>query len=101
MKRLYNFILAGIMIAALSACGQQEQSATLKTAQTQTEHDAAGGKEQPQIQEENDTVAGERSFNFETKTVRLNSGYEMPIYGIGTYSLTGIYLHLVYTHIFM
>ncbi len=29
------------------------------------------------------------SFHFETKTVRLNSGYEMPIYGIGTYSLTG------------
>lgn len=28
-------------------------------------------------------------FNFETKTVKLNSGYEMPINGIGTYSLTG------------
>ena len=28
-------------------------------------------------------------FNFETKTVTLNSGYEMPIYGLGTYSLTG------------
>lgn len=31
--------------------------------------------------------ANEISFNFETKTVALNSGYEMPIYGIGTYSL--------------
>lgn len=29
------------------------------------------------------------AFNFETKTVRLNSGYEMPINGIGTYSLLG------------
>lgn len=28
-------------------------------------------------------------FNFETKTVLLNSGYEMPLNGIGTYSLTG------------
>ena len=27
------------------------------------------------------------SFNFDTRTVKLNSGYEMPIYGIGTYSL--------------
>ena len=26
-------------------------------------------------------------FNFETKTVLLNSGYEMPILGLGTYSL--------------
>ena len=30
-----------------------------------------------------------RKFNFETKTVKLNSGYEMPLNGIGTYSLTG------------
>lgn len=28
-------------------------------------------------------------FDFETKTVTLNSGYEMPIYGLGTYSLEG------------
>ena len=28
-------------------------------------------------------------FNFETKTVKLNSGYEMPLNGIGTYSLIG------------
>ena len=27
-------------------------------------------------------------FNFETKTVRLNSGYDMPIIGIGTYLLS-------------
>ena len=29
------------------------------------------------------------NFNFETRTVKLNSGYEMPLNGIGTYSLTG------------
>ena len=28
------------------------------------------------------------SFDFETKTVLLNSGYEMPIMGLGTYSLS-------------
>ena len=28
-------------------------------------------------------------FNFKTKTVKLNSGYEMPINGLGTYSLHG------------
>ena len=27
-------------------------------------------------------------FNFETKTVKLNSGWEMPIIGIGTYYLS-------------
>ena len=29
------------------------------------------------------------NFNFATRTVTLNSGYEMPLNGIGTYSLTG------------
>ena len=29
------------------------------------------------------------NFNFEAKSVKLNSGYEMPINGLGTYSLTG------------
>lgn len=34
------------------------------------------------------TISAEREFDFETKTVMLNSGYEMPIMGLGTYSLT-------------
>lgn len=29
------------------------------------------------------------NFNFATKSVKLNSGYEMPLNGLGTYSLTG------------
>lgn len=32
-------------------------------------------------------AASQQSFDFETKTVTLNSGYQMPIYGLGTYSL--------------
>ncbi len=36
---------------------------------------------------ENKPDVGE--FNFNTKKVLLNSGYEMPINGLGTYSLTG------------
>ena len=37
----------------------------------------------PQAQESTAPV-----FNFETRTVLLNSGYEMPIMGLGTYSLS-------------
>lgn len=33
------------------------------------------------------STVSRRSFDFETKTVTLNSGYQMPIYGLGTYSL--------------
>ncbi len=98
MKRLYNLILACLLIASLSACGkqsgadfpadkvseqygqtEQEQSVSSETAQTEAQ----------QEQEGDNTVTENTSFNFETKTVLLNSGYEMPIYGIGTYSLTG------------
>ena len=118
MKRLFNLIIACLFIVSLSACGkqtgtdsltdkvseqdrqaesvetteqtEQEQSAASETAQTEaeTENDMTGGQEQ-QTQGGGNTVTGDISFHFETKTVLLNSGYEMPIYGIGTYSLTG------------
>ena len=109
MKRLFNLILACLLIVSLPACGKQagtdstadkvsEQDrqaegveTTEQTEQEQsaeTENDMTGGQEQ-QTQGGDNTVTGDISFDFETKTVLLNSGYEMPIYGIGTYSLTG------------
>lgn len=112
MKRRYNFMLACLLIASLSACGKQagtdsladqvseqygqtesaekEQPAESEIAQSeaQTENNLTGGQEQ-QAQGGDNAVMGDISFNFEAKTVLLNSGYEMPIYGIGTYSLTG------------
>ena len=118
MKRLYNLILACLLIVSLSACGKQagadssadkvmEQHGQTEdaetTEQTEQEQSAASETTQTEIQMENNltdeqelqtqggdnTVTGDISFNFETKRVLLNSGYEMPIYGIGTYSLTG------------
>lgn len=38
---------------------------------------------------ENQMTSHDISFDFKTRSVTLNSGYEMPIYGIGTYSLQG------------
>ena len=35
------------------------------------------------------SAASQRPFDFETRTVTLNSGYQMPVYGLGTYSLRG------------
>lgn len=42
-----------------------------------------------EIIEELQNKSHDSNFNFETRTVKLNSGYEMPLNGIGTYSLTG------------
>ncbi len=118
MKRRYTLILVCLLIVTLSACGKQagidfsaskmskpyvrtgsaettapagqEQPAVSETApaRVQTETNLTIGQKQ-QTQKGDNTVMGDISFNFETKSVLLNSGYEMPIYGIGTYSLTG------------
>ena len=47
------------------------------------------GNEQSMNNEQNNSSEEIPKFNFNTKTVKLNSGYEMPLNGIGTYSLTG------------
>lgn len=39
------------------------------------------------VQANHQNEESKKIFNFDKKTVILNSGYEMPIYGIGTYSL--------------
>ena len=94
MKRIFNLLLAGLLIVALAACEKRigtESTTDIAAEQFgQTENGLADEEEsQPQTQEGNSMITGDISFNFETKTVLLNSGYEMPIYGIGTYSLTG------------
>ena len=47
------------------------------------------GNEQSMNNKQNNSSEEIPKFNFDTKTVKLNSGYEMPLNGIGTYSLTG------------
>ena len=42
---------------------------------------------QPFVEENSGKETAERVFDFEKKTVTLNSGYEMPLNGLGTYSL--------------
>ncbi|MCD7750301.1 MAG: aldo/keto reductase [Lachnospiraceae bacterium] len=51
-----------------------------------TEHDVAEWIESLNLPESE--VPAVREFDFETKKVLLNSGYEMPIMGLGTYSLS-------------
>ncbi len=51
-----------------------------------TESDVVEWVESLELPESEVRTVGE--FDFETKTVLLNSGYEMPIMGLGTYSLT-------------
>lgn len=108
MKKFLCCFLAAFLMAAITACGDagedtpaesakptgQAESSAVTEAEENThmsekiEMDTTG-VENEKWKENDSNMAEAGIFNFETKTVLLNSGYEMPVYGIGTYSLTG------------
>lgn len=78
MKKIGILLLC--MLLGLCGCGAASPSESLPEnhsgAKETDSQDATGGK-----------ATMTRAFDFENKTVTLNSGYEMPIVGLGTYSL--------------
>lgn len=96
MKRLYALLFIFSLLFTLSACGQTANNVQNPTENTQeslapmdtshldeTEREVSNTEVSPSEQIQYNS----KNFNFETRTVTLNSGYEMPIYGLGTYSL--------------
>lgn len=87
MKKIMVLLLAAIMSFCFFGRSMSDENAEIPSSSaTETK----GGKDYST--ERKETVKEKeqpmvRSFDFETKTVKLNSGYEMPINGIGTYSL--------------
>ncbi len=78
------------MILGLCACGAEERQELTPVDETASEI-ATQIIEAPSTT--GDSAAAEApaervAFDFDTKTVTLNSGYEMPILGIGTYALS-------------
>ena len=98
MKRILNSILIFSIVFSLSACGKTEQKMPLYENKDASETESMeigenSGNDNMFNENKADTgkneIQNSSAFNFDTKSVMLNSGYEMPIYGIGTYSLTG------------
>jgi diketogulonate reductase-like aldo/keto reductase len=99
MKRVLSCIVAFAMIFSLAACGTQSadpgsQQEILSPPQ-QSESMAAPSPNMPEDANsaQSSPSSGELStetgvFNLETGTVLLNSGYEMPIIGLGTFRLS-------------
>jgi diketogulonate reductase-like aldo/keto reductase len=83
MKKIL-IVLTGMLLFALG-CGRQvpaEEAAPVPESETaEPVSEAASGTEAPAAGEDLTPV-----FDFEKKTVKLNSGYEMPITGLGTYT---------------
>lgn len=99
MGKIFSLVFVFLLAFLMTACSQnrmEENGAaggaetapatdTIESAHetgTEPDHTDSG----PAAEEETIVRAG---FDFETKTVMLNSGYEMPINGLGTYSLHG------------
>lgn len=77
MQKLTALLLILTSALGFTACSNANQNAALTTKSDIAKKQAA----------EAPGTINDISFNFATKTVTLNSSYEMPIYGIGTYSL--------------
>ncbi len=99
MKRIFSLAFVLLLVFVITACGQtiQKETDTAGTAATSPvteitesaqESEAVTDAESGATDIEEET-AMKAEFDFETKTVMLNSGYEMPINGLGTYSLHG------------
>ena len=93
MKKLCCTALVFLLLISMAACQKVEQtpdapveSEQRKQEDKESEAGVSGADEKAALSEKEDDTL-KREFNFETKTVMLNSGYEMPINGIGTYSL--------------
>lgn len=96
MKKFLCTLLTFSLALTMTACensGQDvtaENTETVSAAAVKTSITTASQitKNMSENGEEN-FLKNNIEFDFETKTVTLNSGYEMPIYGLGTYSLEG------------
>lgn len=99
MRKICNLILTTVIILSLVACKSDISSEVRTSNGAVPEQSLENMEPQGEINFSDNVESGfstdekretmEAEFNFETKTVMLNSGYEMPINGLGTYSLHG------------
>lgn len=83
MKRLSKYVGMAVLSAAMlfcSSCGGEDNSAVIQNQKHYEEHTRSSNNNKADTQEQR------IMFDMETKTVMLNSGYEMPILGLGTWT---------------
>lgn len=94
MKKTISILLAGLLVFSLAACGnaapdhtevQPDSDATITDTIESSETETEETENAPESEGEE---AANIEFDLETGTVMLNNGVEMPILGIGTFSLS-------------
>lgn len=100
MRKLFCMVLVCVLAIVMSGCGQTDEKKTIPEEGTSDDSASMSSQTEDVFSDTSSSGGPAESlasvsaeeygnpFNFETKTVMLNSGYEMPIYGLGTYSLT-------------
>ena len=103
MKRILALTLTFMFLLGMTACGQTQTppdtSAASESAESSNTAESGASEtlsSEPTAESTTPASEGEKDsttenpghFNLETATVTLNSGYEMPIMGLGTYSLS-------------
>lgn len=92
MKKTVVLLLSFLLVFAFAGCNNSQKTSSKQSTVSKDEPQPdknVFSQEEASDLESNRT--GENTipiFNFETKTVRLNSGYDMPIMGLGTYALS-------------
>ncbi|WP_278872058.1 aldo/keto reductase [Leyella stercorea] len=81
MKKLNAILFVSLVLL----CGCGHENAEAHESEKPGEENPGGSNDKD---DENGNTNNVNPFNFETRTVLLNSGYEMPIFGIGTYLLS-------------
>lgn len=82
VKKAITFLLTISVFFVMAACTQSQKEQPQSV--TEKENTTVETTAQPVAKDE--TSASE--FDFDSKTVKLNSGYEMPILGLGTWTLS-------------
>lgn len=90
-KQLAAFIALAILLICLSSCRTAEQESFEPEEEKHSSNSSAytvepKGEDETAVSQ-TDTSKTSGVFDFESRTVLLNSGYEMPILGLGTYAL--------------
>lgn len=79
MKRLINILLSLILLCGISACKNVEED--------KVESESVSEAENENVVGDGEEALMDKQFDFNNKTVLLNSGYKMPIIGLGTWTL--------------
>ena len=97
--KLSKLLLPFALCLSLAACGANDKSSvstsdstevsvTTTTEVSSVDEDVETTQKQQETQLQETNISSYPDFNFDTGTVTLNSGYEMPILGIGCFSLS-------------